>query len=76
MSIGNNGGAKAQTLLAKFQGANHVITSSRMEMNDSCTLPMAPNYKLNVDDVVFRHIQGFRVEVWICDREGRAAMSK
>ena len=47
-------------------------------MNDSWTLPMAPNYKLNVDDVVFRHIQGFRVEVWICDHEGRVAtaMSK
>ena len=47
---------KARTLLAKFQGANHVITSPRMKMNDSWTLPMAPNYKLNVDDVVFRHI--------------------
>ena len=28
-------GQKAQTLLAEFQGANHVIASPRMEKNDS-----------------------------------------
>ena len=69
---------KARTLLAKFQGANHVITSPRMKMNDSWTLPTAPNYKVNVDGVVFSHIRGSGVEVVIRDHEGKvvAAMSK
>ena len=47
-------------------------------MNDSWTLPTAPNYKVNVDGVVFSHIRGSGVEVVIRDHEGNvvAAMSK
>ena len=66
---------KARTLLAKFQGANHVIASPRMEMNDLWTLPMAPNYKVNMDVAVFSHIRGFGVGVVICDHEGRVAVA-
>ena len=54
---------KAQTLLAEFQGANHVIASPRMEMNDSWTLPTTPNYKVNVDGTIFSHIWGSGVGV-------------
>ena len=47
-------------------------------MNDSWTLPTAPNYKVNVDGIVFSHIRGSGVEVVIRDHEGKvvAAMSK
>ena len=56
-------GQKAQTLLAELKGANHVIASPRMEMNDSLTLPMTPNYKMNMDGAVFSHIRGSGVGV-------------
>ena len=54
---------KARTLLVEFQGTNHVIASPRMEMNDSLTLPLTPNYKMNVDGAVFSHIRGSGVGV-------------
>ena len=68
-------GQKARSLLAEFQGANHVITSSRMEMNDTWTSPMAPNYKVNVDDANFSHIHESGVRLVICDHEGSVAVA-
>ena len=70
-------GQKARTLLAEFQGGNHVIASSRMEMNDTWTSPMAPNYKVNMDDANFSHIYRFGVRLVIYNHEGRvvAAMN-
>ena len=44
---------KVRTMLIEFQVANHAITQARIEMNDSWSLPTFPNYKVNVDVVVF-----------------------
>ena len=49
---------KARAMLVEFQVANHVIALPRMEMTDSWTLPTAPNYKMNVDGVIFTQIRG------------------
>ena len=68
-------GQKAQTLLAELKGANHVIASPRMEMNDSWTSLMAPNYKVNVDGTVFSLIRGSGVGLVIRDHEGRVAVA-
>ena len=64
---------KARVMLVEFQVANHVIFLPRMEIADSWTLPTTPNYKMNVDGVVFTQIRGFGVEVVICDHDGRVA---
>lgn len=60
-------GQEARTMLADFQVANHVIAPLRIEMNDSWSLSMFPNYKVNMDVAFFSQTRGSRVGVLIRD---------
>ena len=43
----------ARFLLNEFQIANHSISQVKDNLDDPRTLPLAPNYKVNVDGEVF-----------------------
>ena len=43
----------ARFLLNEFQIVNHTISQVKDNSDDPWTLPLAPSYKVNVDDAVF-----------------------
>ena len=44
---------KAQVLLDEFQIVNHFISWPKEDVQEFWAAPIAPSYKLNVDEVVF-----------------------
>ena len=61
----------AQFLLNEFQTANHTISQAKDNSDDPWTLPLASNYKVNVDGVVFAQSQQAGVRLVIRDHVGR-----